>query len=187
MPLDVSPGGAAWLRRCSGVRKVDAVKAIALRNWPDASCLEDIVSMRAYANYIREYIPNFADLDVFLRPCLKKGARFLDYQRDKDATTAYSDMRAAVAEDAELACVDYRLAAKGIAGGCPLELYIDASDYAWAATLAQRPAPDKAPRPIAVFSKSFTATEANWSAFERELYGLREGGSGSDRAVHERV
>ena len=112
---------------------------------------------------------------MYLRPYLKKGARFADYQKDDNATKAYSDMRAAVAEDAELACVDYRLAAKGIAGGCPLELYIDASDYAWAATLAQRPAPDKAPRPIAVFNKSLTTTEANWSAFERELYGLREG------------
>ena len=145
----------------SRVRKVDAGKAKALRDWPDPSCLEDIVSMRAYANYIREYIPNFADMDVHLRPYLKKGARIAGYQKDDHATKAYSDMRASVAEDAELACVDYRLAAKGIAGGCPLELYIDASDYAWAATLAQRPAPEKAPRPIAVFNKSFTTTETS--------------------------
>ena len=133
--------------------------------------------MRAYANYIREYIPNSADMGVHLRPYLKKGARFADYPKDDNATKAYSDMRASVAEDAELACVDYRLASKGIAGGCPLELYIDASGYAWAATLAQRPAPEEAPRPIAVFNKSFTTAETNWSAFEREreLYGLREG------------
>ena len=31
-----------------------------------------------------------------------------------------------------------------------------------------------APRPIAVFSKSLTSTEQAWSAFERELYGIRE-------------
>ena len=169
------------------MRKVGAAKATALRNWPDASFQEDIVSMRAYANYIREYIPNSADLDMYLRPYLKKGARFVDYQEDKDATTAYGDIRAAVAEDAELACVDYRLAAKGIAGGCPLELYIDASDYAWAATLAQRPAPDKAPRPIAVFinhlqqrkptgvplKESYTACEREWQRPSRTRKGLR--------------
>ena len=50
--------------------------------------------------------------------------------------SAFSGMRAAVARDASLYAVDYAAAAKGIEGGRPLELYVDASDYAWAATLA---------------------------------------------------
>eukprot|EP00972_Heterocapsa_arctica_P001515 218900-Heterocapsa_arctica.AAC.1 len=32
----------------------------------------------------------------------------------------------------------------------------------------------KAPRPIAVYSRSLTPPKSAWSAFERELYGFRE-------------
>ena len=35
--------------------------------------------------------------------------------------------------------------------------------------------PRPGPRPAACFNKSFTQTEKAWSAFERELYALREG------------
>ena len=47
-------------------------------------------------------------------------------------------------------------------------------DFSWGCTLGQRPSPKQAPRPIAVYSRSFSATESAWSAFERELYALRE-------------
>ena len=43
----------------SGVRQVDPRKADALRDWPDPKEVSDIISFRAYANWIREYIPNF--------------------------------------------------------------------------------------------------------------------------------
>ena len=105
----------------NGTRRVDPKKAQALREWPDASEQGDVSSMRAFANYIREYIPDFAEHDRYLRPYLKKGAKFSDYAKDEKAQAAYAALRQACAEDAELASIDYAAAAEGIAGGRPLE------------------------------------------------------------------
>ena len=68
---------------------------------------------------------------------------------------------------------DYAAAADPMSGR-PFELYVDASDFAWGCCLAQRACKGGAPRPIAVFSRSFTSTDRAWSTFERELYGERE-------------
>ena len=72
-----------------------------------------------------------------------------------------------------LACLDYSAAADKHSGR-PIELFVDASDIAWAATLAQRSCRDGPLRPVAVVGRGFTATEQGWSTFERELCGLRE-------------
>ena len=82
-------------------------------------------------------------------------------------------MKRAVAREIGLATIDYALAADP-ESGCPIELYVDASDIAWAATLCQRPGKGQGPRPVAVVGRSFSSTEQGWSTFERELCGLRE-------------
>ncbi|MEO2123515.1 MAG: RNase H-like domain-containing protein, partial [bacterium] len=148
-------------------------KADALRDWPDPSDIADIVSFRAYANWIREYIPNFIELDAPLRTYTKKNAKFSDYMEDEKAQKAFSDMRTAVARDAALHTADYRRARLDAKDHCPLELYVDASDLGWGCTLAQRRSPKEAPRPIAVYNGSFNETERAWHTFERELCGMR--------------
>ena len=54
-------------------------------------------------------------------------------------------------------------------------MFIDASDYGWAAVLCQRPEPGKAPKIISVIAKEFTDVQQRWSAMERELYALWQG------------
>jgi hypothetical protein len=146
---------------------VDPEKAATLAAWPEPQSLDDLVSFRAFCNFIKEFIPNFHDYDHHFRPYAKKGAKFADYQADAAAQKAFLDLRKAVATDAALFTIDYSLASDP-KSGCPIELYIDASDYAWAVTVAQRPSPSKAPRPVAVYNRSFTTTEQAWSTFERE-------------------
>ena len=158
----------------NGARRVDPAKAKALRDWPDPKCIDDIISFRAFANFIKEFIPSFHEHDALLRPFTKKGAKFNDYLGSAASQKAFSDLRDAVAEDAMLHVPDYEAAADANSGR-PFELYIDASDFAWGCVLSQRAVAGGAPRPIAVFSRSFTETEQAWSAFERELFGLREG------------
>jgi hypothetical protein len=153
-----------------GARRLDPAKIQGLRDWPDPQSPDDLVSFRAYANFIKEYIPGYYDFDHLLRPYAKKGARIEDFRKDPEAVQAFKGLKAALAADALLHSPDWSKAADG---SCPFELYVDASDYAWGCTLAQRPSPDKAPRPVAVYSRSFTATETAWSAFERELFAIR--------------
>eukprot|EP00969_Alexandrium_andersonii_P235097 10380480-Alexandrium_andersonii.AAC.1 len=67
------------------MRKPDPDKAKALREWPDPKGLDDVVSFRAFVNFVKEFIPSFQELDRFLRPHTKKGARFEEYLKDQAA------------------------------------------------------------------------------------------------------
>ena len=59
--------------------------------------------------------------------------------------------------------------------GCPFEMFIDASDYAWATVLTQREVPHGAPKIVSIKGKSFDSTQQRWSAMERELYASWQG------------
>ena len=162
-----------------GRRKLCPKKVEALRRWPEPKGLEDLVSFRAFVNFVREYIPGLHTHERALRPYAKKGARFSDYRKDKAAQDAFQALKNGIYEDAALHSVEYTAAADP-GSGRPLELYVDASDLAWGRTLAQRQEVGGAPRPIAVYSRSFTETEAAWSTFERELYAIREALAATD-------
>ena len=84
-----------------------------------------------------------------------------------------------IADEAALHAPDF-LAAADLESGRPFELWIDASEYAWACVLAQREEKGGCPRPIAMYGRSFSTTEANWSAWERELYAYRESLAATD-------
>ena len=132
--------------------------------------IDDLISFRAYANYIKEYIPGYHEFEVKLRPYCKKGASIQDFWNDAAAVQSVRDLKEApIVSSAALHSPIWSNRTP-----CPFELYVDASDFSWGCTLGQRPDPSQAPRPIAVFSRSFSATESAWSAFERELYALRE-------------
>ena len=55
-----------------GSRTVQQGKAQAVNDWPEPTCLEDVISFRAFANYLREFIPRFSELDQRLKTVTKK-------------------------------------------------------------------------------------------------------------------
>ena len=38
-----------------------------MREWPEPKCLDDIISFRAFANFVKEFIPSFHELDQYLK------------------------------------------------------------------------------------------------------------------------
>ena len=60
--------------------------------------------------------------------------------------------------------MDHAAAAHPELSGRPLEMFIDASDYGWAAVLCQRPAPGQAPKIVSVIAKGFSDVQQRWSA-----------------------
>ena len=166
-----------------GTRTVQPGKAQALKDWPDPKALDDVVSFRAFANYLRDFILRFQELDQRLKSLTKKGARFDDWLADGKNMEAFREMRNALADTAALHMPDLH-AAQDVSSGRPLELYVDACEYGWGCTLAQRETKGGAPKPIACYSKSFSPTEQAWSTFERELSGLKEAIIAVDPLVH---
>ena len=88
---------------------------------------------------------------------------------------AFNKIRLCLSRDVILLHPDYNAAARPDQTGRPFEIFVDASDYGWAAVLCQRPAPHVAPKIIAIISRAFNDTQLRWSAMERELYALWQG------------
>ena len=59
-----------------GVRRVDPKKAEAMRTWPEPRSTDVVTSFLAFANFVREFIPDFHEHARHLRPLAKKGAKF---------------------------------------------------------------------------------------------------------------
>ena len=62
-------------------------------------------------------------------------------------------IRASLSERLVLVHIDFEAAASPETSGRPLEMFIDASDFGWAATLTQRPRPHGAPEIISILAK----------------------------------
>ena len=107
----------------NGQRKLQESKIQGLLDWPEPQTLADVISFRAYANFIREFLPAFQENDFHLKKYTKKGMKFSDYQRDEKAQEAFKRMKADLAKQAALHVIDYAAAAdpKQLR---PLELYV---------------------------------------------------------------
>ena len=88
-----------------------------------------------------------------------------------------------LSRDLVLHHVDYIAAARPDQSGRPLEMFVDASDFAWAACLRQRLEPHGTPKIVAVACKAFSDVQQRWSAMERELYALHQCVLGHDRPI----
>ena len=67
-------------------------------------------------------------------------------EKGKDYKVAWDVIRTSLSRNAVLTHCDFGKAANPEKYGCPLEMFIDASDYGWAACLCQRPEPHAAPK-----------------------------------------
>ena len=81
--------------------------------------------------------PDWIKWEQILRPFRKKGVNFDEvvWHSDKKYLEAFLSIRAMLSERTVLSHMDYEAAANPAASGRPLELFIDASDYGWSATL----------------------------------------------------
>ena len=96
---------------------------------------------------------------------------------------AFLAIRTMLSEKCVLRHMDFDAAARPDLTGRPLEMFVDASDYGWAATLCQRLAPHETPKILAIICKPFTEVQLRWSAMERELYALWQGVVGHERLI----
>ena len=156
-----------------GTRTVQPGKAQALRDWPECTSAEHVMSLRAFGNYLRPFIPNFMEIDQHLKNITKKGMTFEvwkdlhDEKTGKGSQWAMRELKSQLCEQVEYRLADYS-AAQDPESGRPLMLFVDACDFGWGCTLAQPTEKGATPAPIAIYSKSFNPTEQAWSTFERE-------------------
>jgi hypothetical protein len=142
-----------------------------LKNWPEPVDQSAVNSFLCFVNYLREYLPSdWVKHEQVLRPFRKKGCEFEKlWTSDTKYKEAFLKIREMMSESVVIRHVDHVAAARPHESGRPFEMFIDASDYGWAAVLCQRPEPGKAPVIIAVIAKGFTDVQQRWSAMERDV------------------
>ena len=175
-------------------RRVVKKKIDQLEKWPVPSSTDAVNSFLAFVNYLREHMdPQWIYWEQALRQYRKKNTdfkstwtkrvkvKFPDGTKDVLPEEAFLKIRSMLAKDVVLHHVDFAAASDPEKSGRPLEMFVDASDYGWCATLCQRAEPQGAPKVVACIAKAFNDTQLRWSAMERELYALWKGVVGHER------
>ena len=166
-------------------RRPQPKKIEQLTNWPEPVDQAAVNSFLCFVNYLKEYLPpDWVKYEQILRPFRRKGCDFEKlWKGDTQYREAFFKIRDMMSEGVVIRHVDHVAAARPHESGRPFEMFIDASDYGWAAVLCQRPEPGKAPMVIAVLAKGLTDVQQRWSAMERELYALWQGVVGHERLI----
>ncbi len=60
-----------------------------MREWPDPPEMRDVVSLECFANYLKNFTPDFDVLRAPLAPCRKRGSLFADLKKDKAAALIF--------------------------------------------------------------------------------------------------
>ncbi len=135
------------MTRTAGAPQEKQVKQLAA--WPEPKNEDELTSFLAFVNYLRTWLdPEWLDHERVLRPFRKKGVDFRSLWHGPGGVkyrNAFLAIRKALAEGAILHHPDFQAAANPEESGRPFEIFIDASDYGWAACLCQRAEPHGPP------------------------------------------
>jgi hypothetical protein len=135
--------------------QADPEKVAAVISLDTPESCDAVRSFLGMANYVRRFIPGFADITAPLRELTKKDATF---QWTADCEASVNSIKELLANEPVLAYFNTRI---------PSEIIVDASPVGLAAILVQRYENDVS-RIIAFASKSLSATEQRYSQLERE-------------------
>lgn len=143
-------------------REVDPLKAKQTLDWPEPTTDKQIHRLLGFTNYIRDYIPLYAQITAPLEP-LKNIKKF---QLEGRQLTAFKTLQRVINEAPVLSAPDYSL---------PFVVATDASQTGLGAVLYQE-ATDNAGRPqrryIAFASTSLKGAQKDYPATKRELLGI---------------
>ena len=128
--------------------KPDPGKVRQLKEWPDPVSGDNLVSFRAFANYLKSFIPGYVQLTDKFKVYARKGGKIAAFWKDEVAVQGFRDLKEAIADNVPLVNPDYTAASTYHLSGRPFECFIDASDVGWAVTLTQRREVHGTPRPI---------------------------------------
>jgi transposase InsO family protein len=138
---------------------VDPEKIAALRNWESPTTVRGVRGFLGFANFYREFVPDYADIAIPLSNLTRKGAQF---RWSKACESAFNALRQALMNAPVLGKWDPEA-----------ETFVeaDSSGYALGGGLFQR-SEDGLFRPIAYYSRKLTPAEANYPIHDKEMLAI---------------
>ena len=135
---------------------MDARKVVAITDWPVPTQLKEVQSFLGFANFYRRFINGFSSLVQPLIILTRKDTPFL---WTSAAQRAFDALKAAFLTALVLVHPDPTR---------PFQVETDASDFAIGVVLSQ-PDDEGTLRPVAFYSRKFTAPEINYPVYDKEL------------------
>uniref|UniRef100_A0A803SL45 Gypsy retrotransposon integrase-like protein 1 n=2 Tax=Anolis carolinensis TaxID=28377 RepID=A0A803SL45_ANOCA len=140
--------------------KMDPHKVDAVNSWQELRTKKDVQRFLGFANYYREFIPNFAKLTVPLTQLLRKKQPFV---WGREAHEAFLQLKSSFQSDNILTHPDVDK---------PFVVEADASSYALGAVLSQKDSSGTL-RPCGFYSRQLTPFEQNYTIWEKELLAIK--------------
>ena len=137
-----------------------------VRDFPKPTTVKELREFLGLVNFQRKFVPNCSEIQKPLSK-LTGGRSKKKLEWDDEMQLAFDKLKAEMAVELELGFPDYSEGAE------KLELYVDASNIAAGAYLAQKQGGEN--RVIAFASMTFTETQLGYSTTDRELTALRWG------------
>jgi hypothetical protein len=141
-----------------GVR-IDPERVNGIQEVPLPKNKKGIQSFFGQINFVRRFIPNFAEIVRPISNMLKKGH---DLKWSDEAKRAFMDIKQALCQAPVLASPNY---------GKYFQLFSFASNFTMAAVLLQKNSEGKE-QPITFMRKAFQGSELNYKLMEKQAYAL---------------
>lgn len=134
--------------------RMDPDKIKAIIEWPDLTCVPDVLSFLGLVNYYHKYVEHLADIAIPLSDLLKSENPFV---WGPDQITAFRDLKNAIASDPILS---------HFVPTDPVEIHCDASNKAVGCAMIQND------HPVAFESRKLSAAELNYPTHDKELLAI---------------
>lgn len=133
----------------------------AITKYPQPGTQKELLRFIGLASYVRQFVPHFARYEKLLRGVIQ--APPLKLKWSTEAVQAFNDLKAAIAQDAQLRRFDPQL---------HTEVHTDASQHTIGAVLLQGPDKDHL-HPLEYASAVLQPCQTRYSNTERELYAIK--------------
>ena len=137
---------------------MDQQRVVSISNWPAPMNIKSLQSFLGFANFYRQFIPNYTNLVIPLLMLLKKNVK---YEWSDNCENAFNQLKLAFTSAPILKHADTSR---------PFVVESDASDFAIGGILSQNY--DGVLHPIAYYSRKLSAAEINYEVHDKELLAI---------------
>jgi RNase H-like domain found in reverse transcriptase/Reverse transcriptase (RNA-dependent DNA polymerase)/Integrase zinc binding domain/Chromo (CHRromatin Organisation MOdifier) domain/Domain of unknown function (DUF4939)/Retroviral aspartyl protease/Integrase core domain len=137
---------------------MDPQRIVSITDWPTPKNVKSLQSFLGFANFYRQFVPNFTKIIIPLLVLLKKEAR---YEWSDNCERAFNQLKSAFTSAPVLKHADTNR---------PFIVETDASDFAIGGVLSQ--SYDGLLHPIAYYSRKLSAPEINYEVHDKELLAI---------------
>jgi len=135
--------------------KVDPHKTATVSDWPEPTNLKDLQRFLGLCNYFRRFVPKYSEVARPLTRLTGKDAFHTPFTEQE--SESFKKLKRSLVSPPVLAIPNF---------SHPFEVFVDASDIACGGILLQNK------RPVAYYSKTFSAAERNYPVHDRECLGI---------------